>query len=134
MRNTVPDQQAKAQHRQRLVVWFSLLMSLGMYIVVMQLAPPATPRENPGLVTGLMVAAIGMVALSFWVKSRLSGGPGRGRTPRQTDMAYIIPPVMCEAAAVFGVVVWFVTASIQAYYFVLLGLAGLLFHYPKRPE
>ena len=134
MRDFVPDQRSKAQYRQRRIAWFLLVISLGMYFVVMRLAPPAMPRESPGLVTGLMLAAIGVVALSFWVKSRLSRGPEREQAPPRTEIAYLIPLVMCEAAALFGVVVWFVTASIQAYYFVLLGLVGLLFHYPKRPE
>ena len=134
MRNPVLSQPAKVQYRQRLMVWFVMVVSLGMYLVVMRLAPPAEPKENPGLVTSLMVAAIAMVAMSFLVKSRLSGGAQLQQRPRQTDIAHIIPLVMCEAAALFGLVVWFVTGSIQGYYFVLLGLVGMLFHYPKRPE
>lgn len=132
MHGQEPSSPADNQHRQQLVIWLAMVMSLVMYFLILRLVPAPVTEGVPGLVTGLMVVAIGLVALSFLVKSRMaSRGDGEG-PPRQSHAAMIVPVAMCEAAALFGVVVWFVAGSVEAYYFLLLGLVGMLLHYPKR--
>jgi hypothetical protein len=42
--------------------------------------------------------------------------------------------VLSEAAALFGVVVWFVTGSPQYYLFLLIGGGAMVLHFPTRPE
>ena len=44
----------------------------------------------------------------------------------------LVAITMCEAAALFGVVAWFVTATSHYYWFLILGAAGMLLHFPQR--
>jgi hypothetical protein len=53
---------------------------------------------------------------------------GRERT------AHIVALVLCDAAAVLGVVLQFITDSPRDQLIVAIGVAGLLLHYPKRED
>lgn len=127
-----PSKAGDNQYRQQLVIWLALVMSLVMYFVILRLVPPPVTEAVPGLVTGLMVGAIGLVAFSFLVRNRMVARGDTEGAPRQPPAPMIVPLAMCEAAALFGVVVWFVAGTAEAYYFLLLGGIGMLLHYPKR--
>lgn len=116
---------------KQVMLWLAMLVSVAMYFVVVSMLPPATPTENPALVNGLLVAALGMVAASFAAKARLSQAAGTDDLKRK-QMGLVVPLAMCESAAVLGVVVWFVTGSPRYSWFLVIGIAGILLHYPKR--
>jgi hypothetical protein len=92
-----------AERRVLVILWLAMAASIAMYFVVIQRVQPTRAHENPALLNGLMVAAIGLVGTSFLVKSRIRAA--RGERP-----ALLIALALCEAAALCGLVVWFNTA------------------------
>jgi hypothetical protein len=120
------------QYRQSVILWMAMLVSIGMYFVVVRLVPPQQATDNPALVNTLLVAALGLVAASFAVKSHfLQRGRDLGK-PAFFRMALIVALVLCEAGALLGVVAWFLTGSSRSYWMLLIGFIGMLLHYPPR--
>ena len=109
-------QTGDADYRRRLALWLAMVFSIMMYFVVIQRVTPASPQENPTLVYAMLGASIALVVTSFVAKR----------------VADILALALCEAAALLGVVAWFVTAWSRSYVFLIVGLAGMLLHYPKR--
>jgi len=112
---------------QQVIVWLVMLVSIVMYCVVAKVVPPADPQPNPMIERIFMLVAVGLVGASFVIKKRIgAGAPPAARL--------IIPLALCEAAALFGVVVWFVTGWQYYYVFLVLGAAGQVLHYPGANE
>ena len=124
MESQEPNSQSEDLYRQKLVLWFALISSVVMYFVITRVIPAAVVEVDSSLTMVLLVAAVGLVAVSFLLKSRLSAKPG--------IVSLAIPLALCEAAALFGVVVHFVTGSPSAPYFILLGVFGMVMHFPRR--
>jgi F0F1-type ATP synthase membrane subunit c/vacuolar-type H+-ATPase subunit K len=120
----------EAEQRVRSVLWMSFAVSVVIYFILLQIQQPRQPEENPAVVTALMVIALGLVAASFAVKGWIAR-TGEDSAERRRK-AFLLPIVMCEAAAIFGLVTRFAFGFEQYYWFLLLGLAGILLHYPKR--
>jgi hypothetical protein len=126
-----PQRSPDVPYRARAVIWLALVVATGLYFVVTKLAAPSGAQANPTLVTILFVFSAGLVAGSFGMKARLLSRASRPSS-RMRQQAELIALILCEAAAVLGVVVWFVTAWPHYYIFLLLGLVGMLLHFPTR--
>ena len=118
--------------RQQLIVWLSMLVSIMMYFVVIQAIEPPPAAPNPTLVRALFIAGVTMVVASFPLKSRLRAQALQQGRPDRAFTAGTVAMVMCESAALFGVVVHFLAGSAQYHWFLLVGLAGLMLHYPRE--
>jgi hypothetical protein len=103
-----------------------------MYFVVMRLVTPANPNENPTLVTALLIVAFALVVASFVVKRRLPARTDNVDVAARRRHADIVALVLCEAAALYALPVWFITGWSRSYVFLVVGLAGILLHHPKR--
>lgn len=119
-------------HRLELILWLAMTVSVGLYFLVLQFFEPAAARDNPTLVTALMVVAAGMAMASFAVKQQISASAADSAKGKRA--ALIVALAMCEAAALFGVVVRFVTGSPRYWVFLALALAAMLLHYPRRED
>ena len=129
----VPGPAGEAQqYRARLIVWSVMALSIMMYFVVIRVVTPANPTENPTLVTALLIVAFALVVASFVAKRRLLSRTDNVDVAVRRRQADIVALVLCEAAALYGLPVWFITGWSRSYVFLVLGLAGILLHYPKR--
>jgi hypothetical protein len=134
MPRPAPRQSPDALYRARLVTWVAMLFSIAMYFVVVQIVHPDAATDNPMLVQVLLLAAVALVAASFGVKSYFSKRALDTKSPAFVRAGELIAFTLCEAAALFGLVVWFVAASPRYYWFLILGAAGQLLHYPRRED
>ena len=112
------------QRTKELILWFAMAFSIVMYAVVTLLIPTEATGDQGALVTALSLVAFGVVAASLQI---------RKRTPDQWK-GFIVALALCESAALFGLVLWFIAASQVAYVLMGLGLAGLLLHFPKSGD
>lgn len=108
-------------YRQQLVLWVAMAISIPVYFVVARMVQPVDVQANETLVAVLLVVALSLVGLSFPMKSRLRKQSG-----------LIVALILCEAAALFGLVIRFATGSPYYYVFLALGFAGVLLHFPRR--
>ena len=118
------NSEAGAEYRTQVLMWLGMTVSAAMYYVLVRMVRPAAPQDNPALVNILLVMGAVLVIASFIVKS--------ARVPRR--LALLIGLAVCEAGALCGVVVWFLTASTRCYLLLGLGFAGMLLHFPRRSE
>jgi len=122
------------QYRFQLILWFAMVFSIVMYLVVIRLVPPQAAADNPTLVSALLVVAFSVVAASFLVKFRFFARAAETGNAQFRRAGFLIALVLCEVAALLGVIVWFLTGSSRTSWFLLLGFAGDLLHFPARGE
>jgi hypothetical protein len=127
-------QSLSARRRFQLILWLTMVVAGVMYFVVIKLVPPSAPLPNPSLETTLLAIAAGLVGVSFPVENRVRGPREETRNFARERAAQIMGLVLCESAAVLGVVVHIVTGSPRGQLMIAIGVAGLLLHYPKRED
>lgn len=128
----IPTQGTNAGYRFRLIVWLAMAGSIGFYFVVLRMIPPNAAQENPMLVNILLAAAFGAVALSFPARQWFHTRAATGDSEEARRLSFVVELALCESAALFGLVVWFVAGSPRAYWCLALGLLGDLLHFPTR--
>jgi hypothetical protein len=129
-----PQQSRDAKYRFQLTFWLVFIVWTSMYFVVLHVVRPADATPDPTFVnTALIISAL-LVAASVVVKyygkrrAAITGGEVSWR------VSFMLALMFCEMAALFGVAVWGATGSSKAYWFLVLGLAGMLYHIPRRAE
>jgi hypothetical protein len=130
MPELTPSQQADAQRRFLLILWGAMGWTVVMYFGVAQVTQPRDVRPQDSLTSNILLAvALILVAASFAVKSRFLA---QTADPARKRAGFILALAMCEAAATLGIVVKFAFGTPQYYWLMLVGLAGILLHYPRR--
>ena len=125
-------QSAEANQRGKLVIWVVMLMSIGMYYVVVRLVPPRQPVNNPVLYP-IFLGLSCVCAVTALALRKISDA----RAKRENDRAlarrgFLLGVVLSEAAALYGVLVWFIAASPQYWILLLIGVFSMLLQFPGR--
>lgn len=126
----------------RAVQW-AMLASIVLYVAVGQLAPPMVRALDPAmsyLFATLGVAIVGIIfvvrrTLVFRAGSSLATQPDDSLSLNQWKTGYIATYALCEALALFGLILKFLGGGLQAavpYY--LSGFILLFFFRPQQPE
>jgi hypothetical protein len=121
-----------AEYRLRLTTWAAMLFSFITYFILAKALHPTSAGANPLLVRALMFVAVTIVAASFPLKNFFYNRARQSNSASLLRTGELIAFTLCEMAALFGLVVWFVAAAPQYYWFLILGAAGQLLHWPKR--
>jgi hypothetical protein len=124
----------ETHRRVQIILWLCMAGAGVMYLVLIKLIPTNDPAPNPSLDTALLVIAVGFAAISFPLENRLRSPREEPRNLARERAGLIVGLVLCEAAALFGVIVHFVTGSPRDQLIVAAGIVGLLLHYPKRED
>jgi hypothetical protein len=126
----------------RAVQW-AMLASILLYVLVGQLAPPLARALDPAmsyLFATLGVAIVGIIfvvrrTLVFRAEASLASHPDEPLSLNQWRTGYIATYALCEALAIFGLILKFLGGGLQAsvpYY--LSGFILLFFFRPQQPE
>ena len=127
--------------RTLLIIWFALLFSQLMLLVVIFFAKPKIfdfdfskplSGDNPVIAIALAVLGISTVLLSFVLRSKLVQQAIANQETALVLTAMVIGCSLCEAATLFGVVLVF--AANYQYFFLwfALGVLGTILHFPRR--
>jgi hypothetical protein len=126
-------------NRQRtlMILWFILLMSLGLlFVLSLSVAPEISghPGNQSNSVFIVVLTALGifLVIISFVVKRRFLAQSVEKQDVRLVPKALIIAFAMCEASALLGLLEHFVIGNREYYFLFLLAAAGFLLHFPRR--
>ena len=127
-----------ARYQTLLILWFALLMSIGIFFVLTLFAAPKIgDASNPtNSVAVIVITAVGtfIVVLSFVVKRKLLERSVERQDMTLVQQALIVPCAMCEASALLGLFERFSSRSSAAYLLFLLAAAGTALHFPKRGQ
>ena len=122
----------EARHRLLLIIWFALLTSMTVFAVLPVVITSQSTEPNTTLSLAFMGAAFVVVVGSVLIKQRVVQRAIEKRDAAMVQTGYILSFALCESAAIWGLVDHIVTGS--KYYFLsfLLGLLGMLLHFPKK--
>ena len=119
------------RYRTILILWFAIVMSVLMFLVLTQLTPN---RGNGDLKLSLILNSAGIVPLgmSFLLKQRILQQAVAKQRLDLVQVAYVLAFALCEMPAVLGLMDHFLT-GLSYYYigFVFAGL-GLMVHFPRK--
>lgn len=125
-------EKAEARNRLLLIMWFALLTSMTVFAVLPVVIKSQSTEPNTTLSMAFMGAAFMLVVASVLIKQRVVQRAIEKRDAAMVQTAYILSFALCESATILGLVDHIVTGS--KYYFLsfLIGLLGMLLHFPKK--
>ena len=122
------------RYQTMLILWFALLMSVAMYFVVSQLAPPATAPPNSILTFTLTAIGTFLVGISFVIKRKLLRRSVDEQDLNLVQKALVIACAICEAAAVLGLVERFAVSGRDYLLLFVIAAMGIALHFPRRSQ
>ena len=124
-----------ARHRTMLVVWFAILMSVGiMFVLTLVIQRPAADPDDNTLLWVFAAASIFPFLLSFVIKRKLLAQSVGEQQPALVQTAMIVAVALCESVGLFGLMVYFTTATPYYYVFFIVSVIGILLHMPRRDQ
>jgi NADH:ubiquinone oxidoreductase subunit 2 (subunit N) len=127
------------RYQTLVVLWFALLMSIGMYFLFSVFVAPglSTELRNPPsslLIVALTALGTFLVIVSFAVKRKLLERSVEKQDVSLVQKALVIACAMCEVSALLGLLERFVIGNREYYLLFLLAAAGTAFHFPRRSQ
>jgi hypothetical protein len=131
------------------IIWASFLMTVGIYALIAYFARPSdespvSASESLGIgasaggfsVLMLVLFALGLttVVASFLVKQAFAQRAVREQNTAVLQTGFILSVVLCEMAALFGLVGLFADGNPAAYLLFVVSAAGLVLHFPRRED
>jgi hypothetical protein len=120
-----------------LVVWFALLMSIGLYFLLSRFAAPEVDYEpvsaaNRFLIVALAALATFLVIGSFFVKRRFMARSIDKQEVLLVHQGHTFAWAMCEVSALLGVIERFAIGYREYYLLMLLAAVGIAVQFPNR--
>jgi F0F1-type ATP synthase membrane subunit c/vacuolar-type H+-ATPase subunit K len=132
--NQSPEQlMLDARYRVLVILWFAMLGSVVMFFVITKITgTPKAAEANMTLVSIFMALGLFTIGLSFVLKRRLLSQAIERQRPDLVQTGLIVGMALCEAAAIFGLIIFFVTGYAYYYLCFIVSLAAMLLHFPRR--
>lgn len=143
--NMSPDMRLRTMR----IIWASFFMAVGIYALIAYVTrtsdeSPAGASESPGVgasaggfsVLILVLFALGLttVVASFLVKQAFANRAVREQNAAVLQTGFILSVVLCETAALFGLVGLFADGNPAAYLLFVVAAAGMVLHFPRRED
>ncbi len=123
-----------ARQRTLLILWFMILMSVGMmFFLTLVIQRPAVGGDNT-LLWVFAAVSIFPFLLSFVIKRKLLAQSVREQKIALVLSAMIVAVALCESVSLFGMMVYFTTPTHYYYVFFIVSVIGILLHMPRRDQ
>ena len=136
------NQTIEQQYRTLALIWFVLLFSQTMFLLVIYLSKPEIFRfdfsklilggENSIFVAAFAILAITNIAISFVMKRRCFEQAIEKQDTQYVRMGLIIACAFCESISLLGMVLAFAFSYQYFFLWFALGITGIILHFPKR--
>lgn len=139
MQNENPS--IEKQYQTLAILWFALLFSQVLFLVVVYFARPELYRfdfsrplfgENFVIIVAFAVLAFSVIALSFVLKAKFYNQAINEQKPELVQTGLVIAIALCEAASLFGLVLAFAFNYQYFFLWIALGILGVILHFPRR--
>jgi hypothetical protein len=114
-------------------LWVVLLVSILFYFVILQMLPVA-PSDAALPDSALLIVAAALVGASVFARNLFLRKARETTDPAHLRTATVVGAVLCESAALLGIVAHFVSGSPVAWRYIVIGAAGMLLHFPRRED
>lgn len=134
---------AEENYKTLALIWFALLASQIMFLVVIFFAKPEVFRfdfskpvlgENAMIVLAFAFLAITNFALSFIMKKRSYQQAIEKQEISYVQTGLILACAFCEAISLLGMVLAFAFAYQYFFLWFALGILGIILHFPRRDD
>jgi FtsH-binding integral membrane protein len=123
-----------ARYRTMLTLWAALLASVGLYFFLTLVIERPAEGSNEMLFWVFLAASIFPLLLSFVLKRKLLAQSVAEQRPPLVQTAMLLAVALCEAVALFGLLVFFVTRTPYYFIFFIISALGILLHLPRRDQ
>lgn len=124
------------RHQTLLVLWFAMLMNMGVLFAVAFIAAPEAGKETSGSTNTVITSVLGalcafIVVISFAVKRKFLERSVDKQDVNIVQKGFILAWAMCEVSALIGLLERFVIGNRDYYILFLLAVIGLALHFPR---
>ena len=135
------NQKINAQYQTLLVVWFALIVSQLLFVLLVFFSRPelfhldaSKPMlgSQPILVIVLTAASLAALVTSFVMEKKLLDQSVVKQDVGLVQQALITGCALCEAISLFGLFLAFATNYSYFFLFSGLGVLGAILHFPSR--
>jgi O-antigen/teichoic acid export membrane protein len=137
------SQNVEQSYKTLVIIWFALLVSQIMFLVVIFFAKPEVYRfdftkpflgGNPPLIIVFAVLAITNFALSFVMKKRSYQQAVERQEIAYVQTGLILACAFCEAISLLGMILAFAFSYQYFFAWFALGILGIILHFPRRDD
>jgi hypothetical protein len=137
------SQNIEQSYKTLVIIWFALLVSQILFLVVIFFAKPEVYKfdfskpllgQNPALIIPFAVLAITNFALSFIMKKRSYGQAVEKQEIAYVQTGLILACAFCEAISLLGMVLAFAFSYQYFFAWFALGILGIILHFPRRDD
>ena len=130
---TNPQENFELRLRTLRILWFALFMSIVLYFGLTLFVGPREETESNQMVSLiLIVMGLSTTLVSFVLKSKLLTRAVEQQQVPLVQQAYFVALALCEAAALFGLLDFFLTGHRHYYILFIIAALGQLLHFPRR--
>jgi F0F1-type ATP synthase membrane subunit c/vacuolar-type H+-ATPase subunit K len=130
-------------YKTLLIIWFALLASQFLFLVVIFFAKPEVYRfdfarplfgENAVMIVAFAALALANFALSFIMKKRAYQQAVEKQEISYVQTGLVLACAFCESITLLGLVLAFAFAYQYFFLWFALGILGILLHFPRRED
>jgi len=131
----------EGQYQTLAIIWFSLLVSQFMFLVVLFFAKreiynfnfsKSPLGENPMIIVVFAVLGLSTFLISFVLRKKFLDQATGEQKPALVQTALVVGCALCEATTLFGLVLAFAFDYQFFFLWFALGILGIILHFPKR--
>jgi hypothetical protein len=137
------NQNVEQSYKTLVIIWFALLVSQVVFLVVIFAAKPEVFRfdftkpalgENAVVILAFALIAVVNLGLSFVMKKRAFDQAAEKQQIAYVQTGLILACALCEAISLFGMVLAFAFSYQYFFLWSALGIIGILLHFPRRAD
>jgi len=123
------------RHQTLLILWFAMLMNIGVLFLVAFIAAPAKNSSDGNLITFAVAGlAAFLVLISFAVKRKFLERSVNRQDTSLVQKGLIVAWAICEVSAMIGLLERFLIGNWDYFVLFLLAAIGIALHFPRRDE
>ncbi|MGI8786139.1 MAG: hypothetical protein ACR2HG_00070 [Pyrinomonadaceae bacterium] len=135
------NKNVEQQYQTLIVLWFALLVSQLMFLVVLFFAKreiynfdfsKSPLGENSMIIIIFAVLGLSMFLTSFVLRKKFLDQAVAEQKPPLVQTAMIIGCALCEAVSLIGLVLAFAFNYQYFFLWFALGILGIILHFPRR--
>ncbi|MBS1797231.1 MAG: hypothetical protein JSS81_25620 [Acidobacteria bacterium] len=137
------DSKIAKNYQTLLILWFALLASQVMFLVIIFMAKPGLYRldlakpplgENPAITGVFALLALVNLVLSFVMKKRSYEQAVAEQKIAYVQTGLILACAFCEAISLLGMILAFAFSYQFFFVWIALGIVGIGLHFPRRDD
>ena len=129
------ETEIRKRHQTLLILWFAMLINIGVLFLVAFIAAPET-NGSPSKLLTLVLAAVAtfLVGISFAVKRKFFARSVDRQDISLVQKGLVLAWAICEVSAMIGLLERFLIGNRDYFVLFLLAAIGIALHFPRLDD